>query len=394
MYISSMIKRVLQTSIEKALKVFPAVVILGPRQVGKTTLVKLIAKNSAKKTVYIDLEKNSDFEKMNNNAEEFMMSYVNECVLIDEVQRIPSLFPLLRAMIDEKRKPARYIITGSASPNLLKGASESLAGRVAYFYLHPIGLHELAATFSINKHWFRGGFPDALMMRNNAMLEPWIDSFITTYIEKDLPFLFDVKFSATTMRKLWSMLAYLQASILNAEKLGSSLDITGTTVKRYLDYLEAAFIITRLPPYFINIGKRLVKAPKVYINDTGLLHFLLRLQNEKDLTSHPSVGASWEGYVISQILYAKANRLDMYYYRTQAGAECDLVLVRGHVVKACIEIKFSKAPTVSKGFYQSATDLKCKNKFIICPADVDYTTKEGVKIVGVRNFLLKYLTKF
>ena len=388
-----MIKRALQPNIEKALKVFPAVVILGPRQVGKTTLIKLIAKGSIKKTIYVDVEKNSDFEKLQNTPEEFLQSYVNDCVLIDEVQRIPTLFPLLRSMIDEKRKPNRYIITGSASPALLKGASESLAGRVAYFYLHPIGLHELPGTISLNKHWFRGGFPEVLTMRSAALVEAWLDSFITTYIEKDLPFLFDIKFSPTTMRKLWSMLAHLQGSILNAEKLGASLDITGTTTKRYLDYLEAAFIITRLQPYFVNIGKRLVKAPKIFINDTGILHFLLRIENEKQLTSHPNVGASWEGYVISQILYAKQNRIDMYYYRTQVGAECDLVLVRGHIVKACIEIKFSKAPVVSKGFYQSAEDLKCKNKFILCPADVDYIIKEGVRVINIHIFLLKYLPK-
>ncbi len=388
-----MIKRTLQPIIDKALKVFPAVVILGPRQVGKTTLIKLIAKSSTKKTIYIYAEKNSDFEKLHNTAEEFLESYVNDCVLIDEVQRIPTLFPLLRSMIDEKRKPSRYIITGSASPALLKGASESLAGRVAYFYLHPIGLHELPTTTSLNRHWFRGGFPEVLTMRSAVYLEAWLDSFITTYIEKDLPFLFDIKFSPITMRKLWSMLAHLQGSILNTEKLGGSLDITGTTAKRYLDYLEAAFIVTRLQPYFVNIGKRLVKAPKIYINDSGILHFLLRIQNERELSSHPSVGASWEGYVISQIMYAKQNRIDMYYYRTQAGAECDLLLVRGHIVKACIEIKFSKAPVVSKGFYQSAEDLKCKNKFVLCPADVDYITKEKVVVVGIRTFLLKYLPK-
>ncbi len=388
-----MIKRVLQPYIEKALKVFPAVIILGPRQVGKTTLIKLIAKNSTKKTVYLDAEKNSDFEKLQHTAEEFLQSYVNECVLIDEVQRMPALFPLLRALIDEKRKPARFIVTGSASPALLKGASESLAGRVVYFYLHPIGLHELPATINLHKHWFRGGFPEVLTMRSTALINAWLDSFVTTYIEKDLPFLFDIKFSPATMRKLWSMLAHLQSSILNAEKLGNSLDITGTTAKRYLDYLEAAFIITRLQPYFVNIGKRLVKAPKIYINDSGILHFLLRINNEKELTSHPQVGASWEGYVISQILYAKQNRIDMYYYRTQAGAECDLVLVRGHIVKACIEIKYSKAPVVSKGFYQSATDLNCKNKFVVCPANVDYITKEGVRVVNIHIFLLKYLPK-
>jgi uncharacterized protein len=388
-----MINRDLQPLIEKALKVFPAIVILGPRQVGKTTLVKLIAKKSAKKTVYVDAEKNSDFEKLKHNAEEFLQSYINDCVLIDEVQRIPSLFPLLRAMIDEKRKPSRYIITGSASPSLLKGASESLAGRVVYFHLHPIGLHELPSTIKMNKHWFRGGFPEALMMRSNTMLEAWLDSFITTYIEKDLPFLFDIKFSATTMRKLWSMLAHLQGSVLNAENLGSSLGVTGTTTKRYLDYLEAAFIITRLQPYFINIGKRLVKAPKIYINDTGILHYLLRLQNEKDLTSHPSVGASWEGYVISQILYAKPSRIDMYYYRTQAGTECDLVLVRGHIVKACIEIKFSKSPVATKGFYQAIADLKSKQNFIICSTDTTYITKEKVTVLGLQTFLKDYLNK-
>lgn len=388
-----MIKRALQPVIEKLVKAFPAVVVLGPRQVGKTTLVKLIAKTNNKKSIYLDLEKHSDFDKLNRDAEEYLGSYLNECVLIDEVQRMPELFPLLRAMIDEKRKPGRYIITGSASPELLKGASESLAGRVVYFYLHPVGLHELPDNISLNKHWFRGGFPQALTIRNAQLLQAWLDSFITTYIEKDLPFLFDMRFSSATMRKLWSMLAHLQGSILNAEKLGGSLDITGTTVKRYLDYLQAAFIITKLQPYYINIGKRLVKAPKLYINDTGILHYLLRIDTEKELSGHPAVGASWEGYVISQVLYAKENRLDMYYYRTQAGAECDLVLVRGHLVKACVEIKFSKAPAVTKGFYQSVTDLKSKNNFIVCPADIDYVTKDGIRILGITTFIKKYLPK-
>lgn len=386
-----MLPRALQTRIEKFLKAFPAIVVLGPRQVGKTTLVKLIAKKSKKKSLYLDLEKHSDFAKLNRDAEEYLLSYIDECVLIDEVQRMSQLFPLLRAVIDEKRKPGRFIITGSASPDLLKGASESLAGRVAYFYLHPIGLHELPENISVKRHWFRGGFPSALTMRNVQMLQGWLDSFITTYIEKDLPMLFDIRFSPATMRKLWSMMAHLQGSILNAEKLGGSLDITGTTVKRYLDYLEGAFIIKRLQPFFVNLGKRLVKAPKVYINDSGVLHHLLRLENEKELMNHPGAGASWEGYVISQVMYAKENRLDMYYYRTQAGAECDLVLVRGHIVKACVEIKLSNAPVASKGFYQSVADLKCKNNFVVCIADIDYTTKEGVRIVGITTFINKYL---
>lgn len=386
-----MIIRSLKADIEKLLRAFPAIVVLGPRQVGKTTLVKQIARNSKHKSIYLDLEKHSDFEKLERDAEEYLLSYMDDCVLIDEVQRMPRLFPLLRAVIDEKRKPGRFLITGSASPGLLKGASESLAGRVTYLYLHPVGLHELPANISIKKHWFRGGFPTALTMRNTQLLQAWLSSFITTYIEKDLPLLFDIRFSPATMRKLWTMLAHLHGGILNAEKLGSSLDITGTTVKRYLDYLEGAFIITRLQPFFVNISKRLVKSPKIYINDTGILHHLLNIDNEKALLNHPGVGASWEGYVISQVLYARKDRLDLYYYRTQVGAECDLVLARGHIVKACIEIKLSNAPVLSKGFYQSVTDLKSKNNFVICPADLDYKNKEGVRIVGLNSFIKKYL---
>lgn len=388
-----MIPRSLQPVIEKMLRAFPAIVILGARQVGKTTMIKQVAKNIKKKTIYLDLEKHSDYQRLYTDSESFLQAYSTECVLIDEVQRMPTLFPLLRAVIDEKRKPSRFIITGSASPDLLKGASESLAGRVAYFYLHPIGLHELPASVLQTRHWFRGGFPQALTLKSMQLYQAWMDSFITTYIEKDLPFLFDMRFSSTTMRKLWSMLAHLQGNVLNAEKLGNSLGITGTTVKKYLDYLEAAFIITRLRPYYVNIGKRLVKTPKVYINDTGILHFLLRIGSEKELQGHPGIGASWEGYVISQILYAKEGRVDMYYYRTQAGAECDVVLVRGHIVKACIEIKYSAAPVVSKGFYQSIEDLKCKNNFIVCSADVDYINKEGITVVGIKLFINKYATK-
>ncbi len=388
-----MINRSIITQVEKYCKEFPVIVILGPRQVGKTTLVKVVAKSLKKKTHYLDLEKNSDFETLNRDAEDYLSSYSDECVLIDEVQRMPKLFPLLRAMVDENRKPSRYIITGSASPELLKGASESLAGRVYYFYLNPIGLHELPKTISIKKHWFRGGFPKALTLKSNELASGWLDAFITTYIERDLALLFDIKFSPIVMRKLWGMLAHLQGSILNAEKLGGSMDVSGTTIKRYIDYLEGAFLIRRLPPFYVNVGKRLVKSPKVYINDSGILHHLLRISSEKELLNNPGVGASWEGYVISQIINAAPNRIDAYYYRTQIGAECDLVLVHGNSVKACIEIKLSKAPTPSKGFYNSITDLDSKNNFIISSAELDYKSKQNVTIVGVETFIKKYLPK-
>ena len=377
----------------RALSSFPALAILGARQVGKTTLAKQLSGKLKKPVHYIDLERPSTLASIMREPEEYFATYVNHCVIIDEVQRLPSLFPLLRSLIDDKRKPARFIITGSASPDLLKGASESLAGRVMYCQLNPIGLHELPESISLKQHWLRGGFPVPLAMKSNSLRTDWMDSFITTYIEKDLPFLFDVKFSPVTMRKLWQMLAHVHGNILHAENLGNSLDITGTTLKRYVDFLEGAFIIKRLPPFFKNHGKRLVKAPKIYINDSGILHFLLNLHTEKELVNHPGLGVSWEGYAISQIMYAKNTRLDAHYYRTHAGAECDLVLARGHEVKAAIEIKYSKSPSITKGFHNSVADLKSKNNFIITPLETDYLSKDGIRRVGLAVFINKYLPK-
>ena len=388
-----MVSRSLEKTMMRALSSFPALAILGARQVGKTTLVKQLSGKLKKPVHYLDLERPSTLAVIMREPEEYFDSYTNHCVIIDEVQRLPSLFPLLRSLIDDKRKPARFIITGSASPDLLKGASESLAGRVMYCQLNPIGLHELPESISLKQHWLRGGFPVPLTMKSNSLRTDWMDSFITTYIEKDLPFLFDVKFSPVTMRKLWQMLAHVHGNILNAENLGNSLDITGTTLKRYVDFLEGAFIIKRLPPFFTNPGKRLVKAPKIYINDSGILHFLLSLHTEKELINHPGLGASWEGYVISQIMYAKNTRLDAHYYRTHAGAECDLVLARGHEVKAAIEIKYSKSPSITKGFYNSIADLKSKNNFIITPLETDYLSKDGIRRVGLAVFISKYLPK-
>lgn len=388
-----MISRAIEAQIIQSLKVFPAVAILGPRQVGKTTLAKSIGKKLKKEVVYIDLERKSQYDNLLLNAEAYLEAYKESCVILDEIQRIPELFPLLRSLIDEKRIAARFIITGSASTELIKGASESLAGRIIYNYLHPIGLHELPEKITMKQLWIRGGFPQHLILNNNDNRDEWMNAFITTYIERDMSSIFDVKFSNITMRKLWTMLAHIQSGILNAENLGKSLDITGTTLKRYLDYLEGAFIITKLQPFYINIGKRLVKSPKIYINDSGILHYLLNIPDYKRIVNHPSVGASWEGFVISQINYAKNSRIDSYYYRTQVGAECDLILARGHEIKACIEIKYGNLPNISKGFYQSIQDLNCKNNYIIVPEDVEYSHKPTIKVVGLKIFLNKYLLK-
>lgn len=388
-----MIGRLLYKDVLRGLSAFPVVVLLGPRQVGKTTLAKELSAKSKRPVHYLDLEKPSVMAVLTRNPEDYLTPYEEYCVIIDEVQRMPELFPLLRALIDENRKPGRFILTGSASPVLLKGASESLAGRAMYCYLNPIMLSELPTNITMRTHWIRGGFPLALLAKTTRLRWDWMDSFITTYIERDLPFLFDVRFSPITMRKLWQMLAHIHGNILNTANVGNSLDVTGTTLKRYLEFLEGAFIIRRLPPFYLTIGKRLVKAPKVYINDSGILHFLMNIETEKELLNHPGLGASWEGYVISQIAYAKASRLDVYYYRTHAGAECDLVIARGHEVKAAIEIKYSKTPVITKGFYHSIDDLKSKVNFLITPHETDIRLNKNIRMVGLNIFLKKYLPK-
>ncbi|HRC33588.1 MAG TPA: ATP-binding protein, partial [Bacteroidia bacterium] len=337
-----MITRNIYSTVAKALKRFPAVAILGPRQVGKTTLVKQVSKSLKGEVLFLDLEKDSDYNKLNRDAEDFLSQYVKSTVVLDEIQRMPSLFVLLRPLIDENRKPARYLITGSASPELLKGATESLAGRISYLHLYPINVMELPEKISIHQHWLRGGFPVALTAKSNDFAFDWLGNFITNYIERDLPNLFDVQFSPILMKKMWQMMAHWQSQIINLEDISRSLSVGATTVKRYFDFLEGAFIIHRLPPFYVNINKRLVKSPKLYILDSGMLHRLLHITSNKELAGHPFSGASWEAYVVSQLIYNMPGHLTAYFYRTHTGAECDVVLAQGHIIKYCIEIKLGK----------------------------------------------------
>lgn len=388
-----MITRHLYSTVEKALKRFPAVAILGPRQVGKTTLIRQLSKGIKGDVVYLDLEKDSDFNRLQRDAEDFLSYYTKSTVVLDEIQRMPRLFVLLRPLIDENRRPHRYLITGSASPELLKGATESLAGRISYLYLFPINVGELPDKISVQQHWLRGGFPVPLTASTNDHAFDWLGNFITNYIERDLPFLFDVRFSPVVMKKLWQMMAHWQSNILNMEDLARSLGVSATTIKRYLDHLEGAFIIHRLQPFRINIKKRLVTSPKLYILDSGILHHLLHINNLKQLAGHPSVGASWEGYVVSQLIYNLPSHLTANYYRTHDGAECDVVLTQGHVVKCCIEIKSGKSPVLTRGFYHSLKDLKCKNAYVICATDHGYKSKEGITYTNLRTFISAVLPK-
>ena len=388
-----MIRRDLITHINVLLTEFPAVALLGLRQVGKTTLAKEIADTQPQKAIYFDLEDDADLNRLKDPGFIFTQ-YQDNCIVLDEVQRMPELFTQLRPAIDKHRKPGRFILTGSASPTLVKGVSESLAGRIAFTELAPINLPE-AINSKINqqKHWFRGGFPLALTASNDEAFRRWAENFIRTYVERDLSFLFGVSLSEKIIRNFLYMLAAQQGGIWNAESYARALGVNGHTVKRYLEFLEGAFLIRQLNAWYVNTTKRLVKAPKIYLRDSGLLHTLNRVPSAKQLPLQLIVGASWEGYVIEQVSQLKPEHIDLYYYRTHNGAECDLLLVSGlHPVMA-IEIKFSSNPSLSKGFYTVMDDLKLEKGFVIVPEGEPYQLDEKVEVGSLLHFLREILPR-
>jgi len=380
-----MIKRNLQAQIQRKLTKSPAIAILGPRQVGKTTLAKQL-KTESQGIVYLDMENPEDQSKL-VDVYRYLNRFEDSLVIIDEVQLMPVLFSVLRPLIDANRIAGRFILLGSASPQLVKGVSESLAGRITYTELTPIGLTELSEDISYEQHWFRGGFPEALLAISDADSKDWLDDFIRSYVERDLAMLFNVNLSTITLRNFWSMLAHSNGNLLNLEVFARSLGVSATTVVKYLDFLEGGYMVRRLHPWFVNAKKRLVKSPKTYIRDTGILHRLLNIPSLDSLFGHPVAGSSWEGYVIEQIYQCKPNYTEMFFYRTQAGAECDIVLVQGITPVACMEIKLSNAPVVSKGFMSCVEDLKPKDKFIITPQSETYVTKNGVIVISLKDFI-------
>jgi len=386
------IERKLHKEIIKLLKQFPAAAILGARQVGKTTLVKQIAAEQKTPMLYLDLENPLDVRRL-ADPYTFLTDNKDKCIIIDEVQTLPHLFAVLRSVIDEKRRNGKFILLGSASPQLVKGVSESLAGRIAYRELTPVNFTELPERISRDKHWLRGGFPIPLLARSEKIASEWMRSFIRSYAERDLSALFGVDLTSNIINRLLSMLAHINGTVWNAEMISRSLGISAPTVNRYIDFLEGAFLVHRLPAFHINIKKRLVKAPKIYIRDSGLLHQLSGVHDMVSLKGHPVAGSSWEGYVAEQIRQIKPAALDMYYYRTQAGAEYDIVLAKGIHATACVEIKLNNAPNISKGNFQSIADLKTKKNFVVVPDVDEYKTKEGIIICNIQIFLSKYLPK-
>ncbi len=387
-----MIARRLQPDILKSLRAFPSVALLGARQTGKTTLAKEVARAVRNESIYLDLENPIDSEKL-HDPYTFLDDNKRKLIVLDEAQRMPELFAILRSLIDGYRKPGRFLLLGSASPQLVRGVSESLAGRIFTAQLHPINLLECTDRIPMRRHWLRGGFPDMLTSRSDALFAQRMDSFITTFIERDLQNLFGVSFTTSVMRRFWQMLAHANGGIWNAQTYARSLGITAPTVLRYLDYLEGAFMVRKLPAFAVNARKRLLKAPKVYVCDTGVMHRFVRIQRFDDLSGHPVIGSSWETYVVEQIAQLKPAHLELFYYRTQDGAEADIVLVKAGIPVCSIEIKLSKAPALSKGFHHSIADLETKTNFVIIPEGESYRASPNIKVSGLEEFLGIHLPK-
>ena len=381
-----MFARLAQPLLTDLLAQFPAVVLLGPRQAGKTTLA-FEAKSQHPNAYYLDLELPSAQRQL-DDPEAFLQAHRHQLVVLDEVQRQPELFAVLRSVIDQRRRDGetagQYLLLGSASGVLLQQTSESLAGRVAQLDLPPLQLREVfapaATPTEMNSLWVRGGFPLSFLAADDASSLRWRDMFIATYLDKDIPAL-GPRIPSTTLRRLWTMLAHNQGELLDASKLAASLAISGQTVARYIDLLCDLMLVRRLPAWSGNVGKRLVRSPKVYVRDSGLVHALLGLQTLDHVLGHPVAGSSWEGFVIEQLL-AAAPQAQASFYRTSHGAEADLVLQLRNGQTWVVEVKRSSAPTVSKGFYLAAADVGATRKLLVAPVAEAYPMREGIEVMN------------
>ncbi|MDT8429369.1 MAG: ATP-binding protein [Pseudomonadales bacterium] len=382
-----MIPRRVYKIVQEALNRQAAVALLGPRQVGKTTLAHQIAAGS--KTIYLDLESRADRDKL-ADPRLFLTEYEDQLVILDEIHRVPEIFQELRGLIDQGRRRGkrtrRFLILGSASMDLLKQSGESLAGRIEYVQLNPLDILEAASDAGdTTKLWVRGGFPDSFLASSEADSLAFRRSFIRTYLERDIP-QFGGRIPAETLERFWTMLAHSQGSLLNASKLASGLSVSAPTVSSYIDLLVDLLLVRRLRPFHLNTRKRLIKSPKVYVRDSGLVHALLGLEDFNGLSGHPVVGASWEGFVIENLLAAAPPHTEASFYRTSAGAEIDLILeLSGTKGLWAIEIKRGLSTTPSKGFYNACEDLKPARSFVVYSGEDRYPINKNVEAIGLRE---------
>ncbi|MFT5115029.1 MAG: putative AAA+ superfamily ATPase [Parasphingorhabdus sp.] len=385
---ASMLERILYTKIRSQLEKSAAVAILGPRQVGKTTLSQKITEEV--KSIYIDLEDPRDIQKLGDPSFYFDQ-YNDRLIIIDEVQRRPDLFPILRSQIDRNRrkghKVSQFLLLSSASNDLLNRSSESLAGRVSYQELFVLNLLEVGND-SVGELWLRGGFPEAYV---DADLS-WRQDFIRTYLERDIPAL-GMRIPAETLQRFWTMLAHNQGQLFNAAQIAGSLGISGQSAARYLDLMVDLMLVRRLRPWHTNTKKRLVKSPKTYIRDSGIMHTLLNISTYDGLLGHPASGNSWEGFVIENILSICPRHVDAYFYRTATGVEIDLLLSHGDELMA-IEIKRSTAPTLSKGFHVACEDIKPTSKWVVHLGDDEYKLPDNITVLPLESMMKAVIKTF
>jgi predicted AAA+ superfamily ATPase len=378
-----MISRSLTPALIDALAHSPAVALLGPRQAGKTTLALEVAKSIGRPSLYLDLESEQDRGKL-AQAELYLADHVDKLVILDEVHRAPGLFPVLRGLIDKGRragrKAGRFLLLGSASLDLLKQSGETLAGRIAYLELTPFTLLETGHLPADNL-WVRGGFPESLLAPGAARSLRWRQDFIRSYLERDIPQL-GPRIAAETLRRFWGMLAHHQGGLLNTAQFARNLGVDAKTAASYLDLLVDLLLVRRLPPWHANLGKHLVKSPKVYVRDSGLVHALLGIADKEALLAHPVVGQSWECFVIENLLACAPDGVRGHFYRSSSGAEIDLLLAWPNGELWAIEIKRSLAPRLERGFHSACADLKPARKLVIYPGAETYRLAEDIEAMN------------
>ncbi len=371
--------------IYRLFKTHPIVALLGPRQCGKTTLARMYCKKqpSFPDSNYFDLERAGDIVRLHNP--ELSLSPLSGLIIIDEIQKRPDLFPSLRVLVDKENATQKYLILGSASKELIRQSSESLAGRVAYIELSPFSFGE---THSLKKLWLRGGFPRAFLCKSEEDSFEWIEAYIRTFLEQDIPNL-GIKIPPVALRRFWTMLAHYHGNIFNASEIGRSFGASDVTMRNYLDLLTGTFMIRELQPWYENLGKRQVKSPKVFFRDSGILHSLLNISSHSDLVVHPKLGVSWEGFALEQIIRAhKVNSEHCYFWATHGGAEVDLLIQKKGKLLG-FECKYSDAPKMTKSMQVALNDLKLAELHIIYPGDLDYALSDKVKVYGIKNYLLQ-----
>ncbi|MER9791684.1 ATP-binding protein [Mesorhizobium sp. M0213] len=386
-----MIKRRIETQLAELIDTIPALALIGPRQVGKTTLALEIAET--RPSIYLDLESDADRAKL-AEPELYLVEHEGELVILDEVHRLPNLFQNLRGLIDRGRrsgkKTGRFLLLGCASIDLLRQTGETLAGRIAYLEMHPIDGLEVPAE-QLNPLWVRGGFPDSLLAASDRASQRWRQDFIRTYLERDIPLL-GPRIPAETLRRFWTMLAHHQSGLLNAADFARALGVDGKTIASYLDLLVDLLLVRRLEPWHANVGKRLVKSPRVYVRDSGIAHTLLGLTTLEDVLAHPVAGASWEGFVIETLIAVAPPGTEANFYRTSAGAEIDLLLTPPGSRPWAIEIKRSLTPKVEKGFHLACEDVDPIRRLVVYPGAERFPLKHDVEAVPL-HILAKTLVQ-